>query len=100
YHAAALRHVARGHGGDVEVGGDDLADRASEVGEVHVEQGDALQVIVGSGVEGDIDAVGGGSDPFRVRTHGRPVQRVHDGGLHVAAGVPDLLRDRGQFLLG
>jgi len=94
YHPTAPQHVARGHGGDVEVGGDDLADRAGEIGEFHVEQGNALQVIVGGGVERDIDAPGCG-DLVRVCPRGGFVQGVHDGSLHVPASVPDLLCDLG-----
>jgi len=98
-HPTAAHHVACGRCGDVEVGGDDLADRAREFGEVHVEQGDALQVLVGGGVERDIDAPGCG-DLVGVRPHGAPVEGVHDRGLHVPASVPAPLRDLGQCVRG
>jgi hypothetical protein len=57
--------------GDVELRGDGLGHWAQEVLESHVEEWRALRVVVGDGVEADVDAAAGIGDRARCSTAAR-----------------------------
>ena len=73
---AAWRHVPCGCRGDHELGGDGLGHRTHEVVELHVEHRRALDVVVGRGVEADVDAAGGVCHGGRVPLHRGLVENV------------------------
>lgn len=82
---------ARGDG-DVEVRGNGLRDRPQELLERHHEERRALNVVVGGGVEADVDAAAGG-DAVGVPRDRRPVEDVDLGDVRGAAVLPDALGD-------
>lgn len=90
---AAARHVSCDAGGDVKVGGERFRYRLHELLEAHVEDGAALDVVVGGRVEADVDAALGGDDVCRVALEGGVVEHVHLGDVGCAAGRSDRFGD-------
>jgi len=77
------------HGdGDVEVRGNGFRDRSQELPELHRQERRALDVVVGGGVEADVDAAVGGDDVGVLRDR-RPVEDVDLRDVRGAAVVPD-----------
>src|SRR5215471_16391513 len=72
--AAAAGHMPAYGGGDVEVCGNCFSDRPQELLRLHREQRRALDVVVGDGVETDVDAAAGGG--IGVPRDRRPVEDV------------------------
>src|SRR5215469_3304847 len=89
---AAAGHLPAYGGRDVEVRGNCFSDRPQELLRLHREQRRALDVIIGDGVETDVDAaaIGGGIDMTRDRF---PVEDVDLRDVRDAAVVPDALGD-------
>jgi hypothetical protein len=79
---------------------DGLSHGAHEVLELHIEQRCALDVLVGGGVEADIDAAAGRGDSARVPPDRRSVEDVDACDMGRAALGSDALGDRveGQFV--
>jgi len=89
---AAAGHVPADGGGYVEVRRDGLGDRPQELPGLHREQRRALDVVVGGGVEADVDAAAGG-DGVGVPRDRRTVEDVDLRDVCGAAVVPDALGD-------
>ena len=85
---AARGHVRRDRGGDPVLRGQGLGDRLQDVREGHVQQRSALDVVVGGGVERDVEAVRRG-DVGGVGVNRCRVQDVQVGAVRVPTGSAD-----------
>lgn len=91
--AAAAGHVPADRGGDVEVCRDGFGYGAQEVLEGHVEERGALDIVVGCGVEADVDAAGVGDCGGMPFDRGQ-VEDVEARDVCSAAVAVDALGDR------
>jgi hypothetical protein len=88
---ALARHLPTYRGGDVEVPSNRVGHGAHEVLELHVEERCALDIVVGGGIEADVDAAAGRGHSTGVPLDRNPVLDINPRDVSRSATGSDAL---------